>query len=403
MATIHPFKAWRPDPEKVEEVACVPYDVVSAREARSLAEGKPYSFLHVIRPEIDLPAGTPFDDDLVYETGAENLSELLADGIFSQEEEEALYIYRLIREGTSQTGLFTCVSVEDYDREVILKHELTRPDKEDDRTRHILSQSAHAEPVMITFDDTEDIANRMAAEMENASPLYDFTADDGVRHTLWKVSDPAGFVRPFEQIPRLYIADGHHRCKSASRAAEELKKANPDHTGDEEYNYFPAVLFPMDEMNILAYNRIVYSVPDDFMEQLESEFDLTQKPDPQPDAKGRISLYYDGSWYGIKLPEVPGANSVEELDVHRLQRFILEPILDISDQRRDENIAFVGGIRGTGALEQMVDFGEADLAVSMYPTAIDELIEVSDEGLLMPPKSTWFEPKLRSGLLVHTF
>ncbi|MDZ7689723.1 MAG: DUF1015 family protein [Balneolaceae bacterium] len=404
MAIIHPFKAWRPRPEKLNEVACVPYDVINTEEARELAGGKPDSFLHVIRPEIDLPAGTPYNDDAVYEKGAKNLAQILDSDLMTQEEEEAVYIYRLIWNGRPQTGLFTCVSVEDYDNEVILKHELTRPNKEDDRTRHILTQSAHAEPVMITFKDTEEISEQIDQQMEANDPIYDFTADDGIQHTIWKVSDPEPFVNAFGNIPRLYIADGHHRCKSASRAAEEMKKVNAaTHTGDKEYNFFPAVLFPMDEMEILAYNRIVYSVPENFLSALQEEFDLSEGANPKPSQKGAISLYIDGSWYGMKLPEIPDANSVEKLDVHRLQKSILEPMLDITDQRRDENISFVGGIRGTEELEKLVDSGEADLAISMYPTDIRELVEVSDEGLLMPPKSTWFEPKLRSGLLIHTF
>lgn len=403
MAIIHPFQAWRPEPGKLEEVACMPYDVISTEEARNMATGKPDSFLHVIRPEIDLPEGTPFNNDRVYEKGAENLDRLMDSGVLQQEADEAVYIYRLIREGRSQTGLFACVSVEDYDKEVILKHELTRPDKEDDRTRHILTQSAHAEPVMITFKDSEKIAGLMQEEMDGNDPLYDFTADDGVRHTLWKTSETERFVEAFEHITRLYIADGHHRCKSASRAAGELKKINPNHTGEEEYNFFPAVLFPMNEMEILSYNRIVYSVQDDFFGKLDSKYELAEGASPVPPAKGTISIYYDESWYGMELPEIPDANSVEKLDIHRLQAFILEPLLDITDQRTDDNISFVGGIRGTGELEKWVDSGKADLAISMYPTQIEELVEVSDEGLLMPPKSTWFEPKLRSGLLVHTF
>lgn len=403
MAKIHPFKAWRPDPQKLHEVACVPYDVISTEEARKLAEGKPDSFLHVIRPEIDLPEDVSFNDYRVYEKGAGNLGRLMDSGVLTEEENPAIYIYRLIREKRSQTGIFTCVSVDDYDAGLILKHELTRPDKEDDRTRHILTQSAHAEPVMITFKDTEGIAERIGNVTDNKQPLFDFTADDGVCHTIWKVETTDDFVKAFENTSHLYIADGHHRCKSASRAAEELRNSDPSHTGREEYNFFPAVLFPMDEMKILAYNRIIYSAPDDFISNLKSKFDLSNNADPVPDKKGAISIYHDEAWYGMKLPEIPGANSIEKLDIRRLQEFILEPLLNITDQRRDDNISFVGGIRGTGELERLVDSGKADLAISMYPTDIKELVDVSDEGLLMPPKSTWFEPKLRSGLLIHTF
>lgn len=403
MAKIHPFKAWRPDPQKLHEVACVPYDVISTEEARKLAEGKPDSFLHVIRPEIDLPEDVSFNDYRVYEKGAGNLGRLMDSGVLTEEEDPAIYIYRLTKEKRSQTGIFTCVSVDDYDAGLILKHELTRPDKEDDRTRHILTQSAHAEPVMITFKDTEGIAERIGNVTDNKQPLFDFTADDGVCHTIWKVETTDDFVKAFENTSHLYIADGHHRCKSASRAAEELRNSDPGHTGGEEYNFFPAVLFPMDEMKILAYNRIIYSAPDNFISNLKSKFDLSNNADPVPDKKGAISIYHDEAWYGMKLPKIPGANSIEKLDIRRLQEFILEPLLNITDQRRDDNISFVGGIRGTGELERLVDSGKADLAISMYPTDIKELVDVSDEGLLMPPKSTWFEPKLRSGLLIHTF
>ncbi|MGD8427985.1 MAG: DUF1015 family protein [Balneolaceae bacterium] len=402
MAILHPFKAWHPNSENVEGIACVPYDVISVAEARTLAEGKPNSFLHVIRPEIDLPEGTDPHDDTVYQKGAENLKKMLANGPLEQDEIPHVYVYRLTRNNTPQTGIFSCVSVEDYDNEVILKHELTRPDKEDDRTRHILTQQAHAEPVMITFKDNKRVQNLIDSTIEQ-EPLFDFTADDGVQHQLWLADDTNEFVDAFEAIPKLYIADGHHRCKSASRAAAEKKETNPGHSGKEEYNFFPAVVFPMSNMNILAYNRVVHSIPDDFFEKLENKFELKSVTNPEPSQKGDICIYIDGKWYGLTLPLKDHPNSVEKLDVYRLQEYLLSPMLDITDPRRDENISFVGGIRGTGELEQLVDDGEAAMAVSMYPTSIEELIDVSDEGLLMPPKSTWFEPKLRSGLLVHTF
>lgn len=402
MAILHPFKAWHPDPENVEEIACVPYDVVSVEEARSLAEDKPNSFLHVVRPEIDLPEGTDPHHDSVYEKGAENLTRFLSNGTLNQEEENHVYVYQLIRNGRLQTGIFACVSVEDYDTGVILKHELTRPDKEDDRTRHILTQEAHAEPVMITYKDDEQTGKLIEQTMQQ-DPLFNFEASDGVIHKLWRANDRSAFVEAFESIPNLYIADGHHRCKSASRAAEQKQKNNPDHTGDEEYNFFPAVIFPMSDMNILAYNRVVHSIPDGFLDTLSDKLELTPDADPQPDEKGTISIYTGGRWYGMRLPLAEDPTSVEKLDVHRLQEFLLSPLLDITDPRRDENISFVGGIRGTDELKQLVDSGKASLAISMYPTSIEELIAVSDEGLLMPPKSTWFEPKLRSGLLVHTF
>lgn len=403
MAYIHPFRAWRPETDKIEEVACVPYDVVDTTEARQLAEGKPYSFLHVIRPEIDLPAETSLYDASVYNQGASNLQKLLNDGPFIQETDPSVYVYRLIMNGRSQTGLFTCVSVNDYDHNVILKHELTRPDKEDDRTRHILTQQAHAEPVMLTYRGNETIRELTETTCSESDPIYDFIARDGVRHTIWKSDKPEAFVSSFEHVERLYVADGHHRCKSASRAAEQIRNENRGSEMDEEYAYFPAVLFPVEEMKILAYNRIIHHIPNDFTDTIAQRFTLNGQADPVPSNKGDISLYLNGHWYGMSLPQQENANSVENLDVSRLQTFVLEPLLGIVDQRRDQNISFVGGIRGTAELEKLVDNHKADLAISMYPTSIEELLSVSDEGLLMPPKSTWFEPKLRSGILVHTF
>jgi len=402
MAHLHPFKAWRPDPQNVEEIACVPYDVINIDEAEELAEGKPYSFLHVIRPEIDLPGGTDPYDNTVYEKGAENLSRFLSAGILQQEEEPCIYIYRLVWKERSQTGIFSCLSVQDYDDEVILKHELTRPAKEDDRTRHIITQQAHAEPVMITFKD-DQATRQLIDKIVEEEPLYDFQASDGVAHQLWKVEETAPFEDAFKHIPKLYIADGHHRCKSASRAAAEEREKNNQHTGNEEYNFFPAVVFPMSDMNIMAYNRVIHDIPDHFLSQLREKFDLTGDAKPRPSSKGDLSIYIEGKWHGLTLPQAENPNSVETLDAHRLQEFLLAPMLGITDPRRDENISFVGGIRGTRELEQLVDEGKGDMAVSMYPTQIEELVRVSDEGLLMPPKSTWFEPKLRSGLLVHTF
>lgn len=402
MAILKPFKAWHPDPKNVEQIACVPYDVISVDEARTLAEGNPKSFLHVVRPEIDLPEGTDPHNDSVYKKGAENLKKFLSNGTLQQEEKKQLYVYQLIRNGRPQTGIFACVSVEDYDNEVILKHELTRPAKEDDRTRHILTQQAHAEPVMITYKDDERTAKLIKETMQH-EPLFDFEASDGVVHKLWRAKNAEAFVEAFDSISYLYIADGHHRCKSASRAAEEKKNNNPDHTGNEEYNFFPAVIFPMSNMNILPYNRVVHSIPNNFLATLQNKFEIAPNADPKPSKKGSISIYIDGDWYGMKLPVNEDPSSVQKLDVHRLQEFVLSPLLDITDPRRDENISFVGGIRGTQELENLVDKKEAELAISMYPTSIEELIAVSDEGLLMPPKSTWFEPKLRSGLLVHTF
>jgi uncharacterized protein (DUF1015 family) len=401
MAVVKSFKAWRPKPESAKNIISVPYDVINTDEARELARNKPDSFLHVIRPEIDLPESMDIHAEEVYQKGAENLSKLLDSEHFVQEEKDALYVYKLNWRGRSQSGIFGCVSVAEYDNEIILKHELTRPDKEDDRTKHIITQQAHAEPVMITFDDTAGISEMMES-VSKEEPLYQITIED-VEHLIWKVDNSAEFDSAFSKIRNLYIADGHHRCASASRTAAQMKKQNPNHTGEEEYNYFPAVVFPMQQMEILSYNRIVYSTPDNFLATLKDKFELTQTTNPEPENKGDICVYLDGSWYSLSLPESNKSDVASSLDVARLQEHLLEPLLGISDQRTDKNLFFVGGIRGTNELEKLVNSGKADMAISMYPTNIRELVDVSDAGLLMPPKSTWFEPKLRSGFLIHTF
>ena len=400
MIAIHPFKAWRPDPELVEQIACVPYDVIDTEEARVLAQGRPDSFLHVIRPEIDLPEGTDLYSNAVYHTGASNLKTMRDEGKLIQDDEPGLYLYQQQMGTHTQTGLYACVSVRDYDENRILKHELTRTDKEDDRTRHILTQRAHAEPVMLTYKSTGAITGLTNRTLSASDPVYSFTATDGVIHRVWKVEDPGAFVDAFRDVEKLYVADGHHRCKSASRVAEMLRDGD---FGDEEFEFFPAVIIPMDEMRILAYNRIVKVVPEGFAEKLQAAFELRPDVHPVPQSPGKVSLYLAGKWYGMDLPESTSDDVVEQLDVSRLHRHLLLPMLGIENQRTDPNIGFVGGIRGTEELERLVDSGKAQLAVSMYPTSIEELMAVSDNDQLMPPKSTWFEPKLRSGLLVHTF
>lgn len=401
MAIVKPFKAWRPKPGVAKNVISVPYDVINTEEAREMAQGKPNSFLHVIRPEIDFPPSVDIHSEEVYAQGKINLDKLLNSDLFLQEENDVLYLYKLIWRGRSQSGIFGCVSVQEYDDDIILKHELTRPDKEDDRTKHIITQEAHAEPVMITFDDSVGISDMMG-KIELDAPLYREILDD-VEHIIWKIKDTSGFNNAFAQVKNLYIADGHHRCASASRTAEKMKSQNPDHTGDEEYNFFPAVVFPMQQMDILSYNRIVYSLPEGFLKSLKNKFDLMETNNPDPESKGDICIYIEGKWFTLTLPESNKTDVASTLDVARLQEHILEPLLGISDQRTDKNLFFVGGIRGTEELEKLVNSKEAEMAISMYPTNIQELVDVSDAGLLMPPKSTWFEPKIRSGFLVHTF
>jgi uncharacterized protein (DUF1015 family) len=406
MATLHPFRAVRPRPEHLEEIASVPYDVVSTDEARERAEGRPRSFLHVVRPEIDRSPEVDVHDDAVYEQGAANLRQFVEADYTLREDAPAVYVYRLVMDGREQTGVFAGASVAEYDDGTIVKHEETRPAKEDDRTRHILSQQAHAEPVMFTYRDREAIHD-LVERVQKGDPLYDFEADDGVRHTLWKVEGAEGLVDAFREVDHLYIADGHHRCKAASRAAERLRGEAGEGGDTQGFEFFPAVLFPMSHMRILAYNRLVYDLPEEpeaFLSTLDERREIEHDvQDPEPPTKGFVCLYLDGRWHRLSLPPSRGVRVVDQLDVARLSEYVLEPHLNITDPRRDPNIDFVGGIRGTDALERRVDGGEADLAVSMYPTSIEELVAVSDEGSLMPPKSTWFEPKLRSGLLVHDF
>lgn len=405
MSILHAFRALRPSPDRVAEVACVPYDVINTEEARRMADGKPLSFLHVIRPEIDLPEGTDEHAPEVYEMGARNLRRFRESSEFLEEDRASLYIYRLIMGGKAQTGIFGCVSVREYDGEIILKHERTRPAKEEDRTRHIFAQKAHAEPVMLTFRVTTEISE-MLREATEETPIYDFVAGDGIRHTVWRVADPDRLASQFVDVQKLYVADGHHRCKAASRAAETLRKekaAEPD----AEFEFFPAVLFPMEEMRILAYNRVVRQLPVTpaaFLDTLANKYDLDLDSGLKvPEERGTVCLYIDGRWHTMRLPETAGETIAADLDAARIGEHVLSREIGITDQTRDPNIDFIGGIRGTAELERLVDAGRAELAISMYATSIEELMAVSDAGLLMPPKSTWFEPKLRSGLLVHMF
>ncbi len=403
MAIIHPFKGWLPVPGKVDEVACVPYDVINTEEAAQLAEGKPDSFLHVIRPEIDVDPDTYIYDDAVYDKGAKNLRRLLSSGIYTQDEKNAIYLYQLETGNHLQTGVFTCASVQDYDNDVILKHELTRPDKEDDRTRHILTQKAHAEPVMLTFNDTADITFHIEKLTLTQAPDIEHIGDGGVIHRIWKTFDTVDFVEGFSLIPNFYVADGHHRCKSASRVAEILRSEKNSRPGEEEFEYFPVVLFPMKQMKIMPYNRVVKNAPANTIKLLTEKFGAVSTHQNVPPEKGMVCFYTNGEWYLMNLPGAADESIVNGLDVSRLQDSILEPLFGITNPRTDEHIGFVGGIRGTAELEKLVDSGKYDLAFSMYPTSIQELTEVSDHGELMPPKSTWFEPKIKSGLIIHTF
>jgi len=404
---LNPFRAVRPRPDLAARVAAVPYDVVNRAEAAELARGNPHSFLHVGRSDIDLPEDVDPYDPRIYRRAREALEELLAMGTLLRDSRPGLFLYRQVMDGRAQTGLVGCVHVDDYERDLIRKHEKTRQDKEDDRTRHVLTLNAHAEPVFLTYRGRPEVDELVEAIASATPPLYDFTAPDGVRHTVWAAPDPGALARAFGGVDCLYVADGHHRSASAWRAGKELRARNPSHRGDEEYNWFLAVLFPADQLRILPYNRVVRDLngrtPPDVLGCLGQLGTLTATSEATPDRAGVFCVYLDGGWYRLELTPAGGDRSdpIASLDVSLLQDRVLSPILGIGDPRTDKRIDFVGGIRGAAELKRRVDSGEMAIAFSLVPTTLDQLMAVSDAGQVMPPKSTWFEPKLRSGLFVH--
>ena len=410
MAAIYPFRALRPPAEKVAEVAAVPYDVVNTEEARSLASGNPSSFLHVSRPEIDLPEGTNIYADEVYAKARENFEKFKSDGTLVEDDGPALYVYRLVMGGHTQVGVAAAFSVDEYDRDLIKKHERTRPDKENDRTRHILSLRAQTGPVFLTYRADRRVDALVEAETKR-EPLYDFEAPDGVRHTVWRAEAAEQLARCFAEVPALYIADGHHRAASASRARATLRDENPSHTGEEEYNRFLAVVFPDEQMQILPYHRVVKDLngrsPEEFLDAVRGRFNVTEDAKREgPGKAGHWHMYLGGKWYGLTLRDDMARTLSDDpttaLDVSLLQQNLLDPVLGVTDPRTDKRIDFVGGIRGTRELERLVDGGHAEVAFAFYATSMDDLLRVSDAGGVMPPKSTWFEPKLRDAILIHT-
>lgn len=406
MAVIRPFRALRPHPDRAAQVASVPYDVVNTEEARALAGDNALSFLHVSRPEIDLPPGTDIYSDAVYRKAVENFEKLISDCPLDQEAEPSLYLYRLIMGQHTQVGIVACCAIDQYDDGTIRKHERTRRDKEDDRTRHMLMLRAQTGPVFLTYRRRAEIDEQVAAATAK-QPLFDLTAPDGVQHTIWRLDDTESLVKSFASVPLLYIADGHHRAASASRARAELREQSFAHTGKEDYNYFLTVIFPDSQVRILAYNRTVRDLnglsQSQFLDAIRKQFVVTENATPEPEHRGRWSMYLDGKWFGLELsPEATlPVGTVASLDVSVLQDRLLDPILNIKDVRTDKRIDFIGGLRGTKELERLVNEGKAAVAFSLYPTTVEELLMVSDANEIMPPKSTWFEPKLRDGLLIH--
>ena len=403
MALIHPFRALRPEPEAAPAVSSVPYDVVSTEEARRLVAGNPVSFLHVTRSEIDLPPDADPYSAAVYAKARENLDTLRRTAPLVLDDEPALYFYRLRMGPHEQTGVAGCFSVDEYEADVIKKHERTRRDKEDDRTRHIVALRAQTGVVFLTYKAQASV-DTIAQRATRGAPLFDFTAEDGVHHTIWRASreDSAAMVAAFAGIPALYIADGHHRAASAARARAEVGgQADSSDAGT-----FIAVAFPDRQMQILPYHRLVKDLAGrtatEFLDELRKVANVSEGP-AEPRRRGEVSVYLDRRWYAMDLSTTEPADSshASSLDVAMLQRNVLERLLNIGDVRTDKRIDFVGGSRGTKALEAAVDSGKAAVAFSMYPVTIDDLMTISDAGGIMPPKSTWFEPKLRDGLLVH--
>ncbi len=388
-------------------MAAPPYDVVNRTEAAALAHGNPLSFLHVGRSEIDLPPDLDPYDPKVYLRARQNLHAFMAEGILVQDPKPSLYLYELVMGGRSQVGVVGCVHVDDYEHDIIKKHEKTRPDKEDDRTRHVLALHANAEPVVLTYR-RQPFIEQAVAKVRAEAPLEDFTTSDHVRHRVWRITNPAPLVDAFRRVTAAYVADGHHRCASAWRAGKELRSRNPGHTGAEEYNWFLAVLFPSADLQILPSTRVVKDLggqtPGQVLEALAMAGHLAPTDRPGPEVPGAFGVYLDRRWFRLTLPadSIPEGDPIASLDATLLQERILGPILGVGDPRTDPRLDFVGGIRGAAELQARVDRGEAAIAFALHPTTLEQLLTVSDAGQIMPPKTTWFEPKLRSGLFVHT-
>ena len=411
MAKVKPFRGVRPPKDMITEVASRPYDVLNSEEARKEADGNPKSLYHIIKPEIDFEPGTDEHDPKVYDKAVENFNAFQQNGWLVQDDKEHYYIYAQTMDGRTQYGIVVAANVDDYMNERIKKHELTRRDKEEDRMKHVRCNNANIEPVFFAFPDNPALEEVIKTVTKN-DPEYDFTAEDGFGHHFWVIDDPEMIktvTEEFEKIPYLYIADGHHRTAAAALVGNEKAKANPNHTGDEEYNYFLAVAFPASHLKIIDYNRVVKDLngltPAEFLKKIEENFIVEPKGTEiyHPDRLHNFSLYLDGQWYSLTAREgrYNDADPIGVLDVTISSDLILRDILGIHDLRSDKRIDFVGGIRGLEELKRRVDSGEMKMALALYPVSMDQLMNIADTGNIMPPKTTWFEPKLRSGLVIH--
>ena len=412
MATIKPFKGIRPPKELAKKVSSRPYDVLNSEEARAEAEGNEMSLYHIIKPEIDFPVGTDEHDERVYEKAVENFKKFRQKGWLKQDDKENYYVYAQTMNGRTQYGLVVCAAVEDYMNGNIKKHELTRKDKEEDRMKHVRVNNANIEPVFFAYPHRDDL-DKIIAEVTAKTPEYDFVADlDGFGHKFWVIDDEATIKRIteiFAQIPYMYIADGHHRSAAAALVGHEKKLQNPNHRGDEEYNYFLAVCFPDNQLNIIDYNRVVKDLnglsDEEFLSKLSKNFIVEEKGTEiyKPQKLHNFSMYLSGKWYSLTAKEgtYNDNDPIGVLDVTISSNLILDEILGIKDLRTDKRIDFVGGIRGLGELKKRVDSGEMKVALALYPVSMKQLMDIADSGNIMPPKTTWFEPKLRSGLIIH--
>ena len=413
MATVRAFRAIRPIPALANQVAALPYDVMNSAEAREMAAGNPHSFLHVDKAEIDLDPAIDLYDTRVYETARDNLNRMIAEGVFLQDDAPCLYIYKQVMNGRAQIGIVGCTSIDEYSQNVIRKHELTRADKEQDRINHVDYCDANTGPIFLTYRAKSEINAVVDAQMAEKCPVYDFTSDDGISHTVWVIDAPdvvEQLTAAFAGVENLYIADGHHRSASAVRVGGMRRQTNPGYQGDEEFNFFLSVIFPDEQLYIMDYNRIVKDLnglsKEAFLGQVSEKFLVTPYACDgalKPTEKHTFGMYLDGSWYllAAKPDTFDPFDPVARLDVSILQNNLLHPILGIGDPRTDKRIDFVGGIRGLDNLSQRVDSGAMAVAFSMFPTTMDDLMDIADAGAIMPPKSTWFEPKLRSGLFIH--